>query len=68
KLGRLEKAFEKVLISAQEKGELNKEKDPVAISRFLGSTMKGLRITCKETQDKEFIGSIINTALTVLEN
>ncbi|MBT3226872.1 MAG: TetR/AcrR family transcriptional regulator, partial [Deltaproteobacteria bacterium] len=68
KLRRLEKAFEKVLISAQEKGELNKEKDPVAISRFLGSTMKGLRITCKETQDKEFIGSIINTALTVLEN
>jgi TetR/AcrR family transcriptional regulator, transcriptional repressor for nem operon len=68
KLGRLETALEKALMAAQEKGELSQEKDPVAISRFLGTTMKGLRITCKETQDKDFIGSIINTALTVLEN
>ncbi len=68
KLGRLEAAMEKALKRAQEMGELGSEKDPVAIGRFLGSTIKGLRITCKETQDKAFIGSIIKTALTVLEN
>ena len=68
KLGRLETALEKALITARDKGELKREKDPVAISRFLASTMKGLRITSKETQDKAFISSIIKTALTVLEN
>lgn len=67
KLGRLEAALEKALKRARKMGELSAEKDPVAISRFLGSTIKGLRITCKETQDKEFIGSIVKTALTVLE-
>jgi TetR/AcrR family transcriptional regulator, transcriptional repressor for nem operon len=54
------------MTSAQKTGELSKDKDPVALSRFLGSTIKGLRITCKETQDKEIIGSIIKTALMVL--
>lgn len=68
KLGRLESALEKVLIQAQKIDELSKEKDPAAISRFLASTIKGLRVTCKETQDKAYISSIINTALTVLEN
>lgn len=68
KLGRLESALEKALVSARKTGELSKEKDPKAISRFLGTVMKGLRITCKETQDKEHISSIINTALSVLDN
>ncbi len=67
KLGRLETALEKVLQRAKKMGELSKDKDTVAISRFLGSTIKGLRITCKETQDKEYISSIIKTALMVLE-
>ncbi len=68
KLGRLERALEKALKLAQEMGELSGDKDPAVLSRFLGSTIKGLRITCKETQDKEYISSTINTALTVLEN
>lgn len=67
KLGRLEGALTKALKRAQEKGELGSDKDPVAIGRFLGSTIKGLRITCKETQDKEVIQSIIETALSVIE-
>ena len=68
KLGRLETALENALQRAQEMGELSSDKDPSAIGRFLGSTIKGLRVTCKQTQDKEVIGSIIKTALTVLEN
>jgi len=67
KLGRLEGALTKTLKRAQEKGELGRDKDPVALGRFLGSTIKGLRITCKETQDKEVIRSIIQTALSVIE-
>jgi len=66
KLDRLEAALENALRRAQKLGELSNDKDPVALSRFLGSTIKGLRITCKQTQDKEHIGSIIHTALTVL--
>ncbi len=66
KLGRMEAAMEKTLRRAREMGELSADKDPVAISRFLASTIKGLRITCKETQDKEHIASIINTALSIL--
>jgi len=68
KLGKLEVAMEKVLKHAQKTGELSHDKDPMALSQFLGSTIKGLRITCKETQDKEQISNIINTALTVLGN
>ena len=68
KLGRLEAALENALKRAQEIGELRSDKDPVAMGRFLGSTIKGLRITCKQTQDKELIGSIIKTALSVIEN
>ncbi len=67
KLTRLEVALEKALKRAQEIGELKFDKDPLTISRFLGSTIKGLRVTCKQTQDKELIASIINTALTVIE-
>ncbi len=68
KLARLEAAMEKTLERPQHKGELNSGKDPVTLSCFLGTIIKGLRVTCKETQDKEFIGSIIHTALSVLEN
>ena len=68
KLGRLEAALEKALKRARETGELSRDKDPLSISRFLGTTIKGLRITCKETQDKEVIGNIIRTALTVMED
>ncbi len=67
KLDRLEAALENALKRAQEFGELSRDKDPEAISRFLGSTIKGLRITCKQTQDKEVIGSIIKTALMVID-
>ena len=67
KLDRLEAALENALKRAQKLRELSPDKDPVAISRFLGSTIKGLRITCKQTQDKGIIGRIIKTALTVLE-
>ena len=68
KLGRLEAALENALKRAQEIGELSSGKNSVVIARFLGSTIKGLRVTCKETQDKEYIASIIQMALTVLEN
>lgn len=67
KLNRLEEALEKALKRAQEIGELGSDKDPVVLSRFLGTTIKGLRITCKETQDKEMIRSIIEAALSVIE-
>ena len=68
KLDRLETALENALKRAQKIGELSNDKDPVELSRYLGSIIKGLRITCKQTQDKEIISSIIETALTVLEN
>jgi TetR/AcrR family transcriptional repressor of nem operon len=68
KLDRLEVALKNALKRAQDIGELGSDKDPVALGRFLGSTIKGLRITCKQTQDKKIISSIIQTALTVLEN
>lgn len=68
KLGRLEMALEKALERAKEMGEMSSDKDPAVLSRFLTCTIKGLRVTCKETQDRETISSIINTALTVLRH
>lgn len=68
KLDRLEVALKKALIRAQTIGELSEDKDPVAMSQFLLSTIKGLRITCKQTQDRKVIGNIIRTALMILND
>ena len=68
KLSRLESALENALKRAREIGELSADKDPVVIARFLGSTIKGLRVTCKETRNREHIADIIRIALTVMEN
>ncbi len=68
KLGRLEAALQEVLKRSRELDELSSSKDPVEISRFLASTIKGLRVTCNQTRDKEYIRSIIHTALSVIED
>ncbi len=68
KLDRIEIAIENAVKRAQKIGELSRDKDPVAISQFLGSTIKGLRITCKQTQDRKVIGNIIRTALMILDD
>ncbi len=64
---RHENALKEALIRANEMGQLGKGKDPVALSRFLSSTIKGLRVTLKETQDENVIKDIINTALKVFD-
>ncbi len=67
-LDRLEAAFKKALERARETGEMDQDKEPEQIARFLTTLVKGLRITVKQTQDSETLNEIINTAFGVIEN
>lgn len=62
----LEQAFLKVIQQGQESSEISKAKDPQAIARFLGNTVKGMQVSAKSTADPRFFDDIIRTALIVL--
>lgn len=63
----LEEAFLKVIRQGQESGELDKAKEPQALARFLGNTVKGLQVSVKSTTEKAFFEDVIRTALTTLD-
>ena len=63
----LEQAFLKVIKQGQEKGEINKNKDPQALARFFNNTVKGLQVSVKSTAERSFFEDIIQTALVVLD-
>lgn len=62
----LEQAFIKVIRQGQQKGEIDAEKDPVALARFLNNTVKGMQVSVKSTTEQSFFCDIVNSALMVL--
>jgi TetR/AcrR family transcriptional regulator, transcriptional repressor for nem operon len=66
-LGNNEEHFYRALTVAQERGELNRDRDARALARFLNSTLQGLQVTAKANPDRATLGDIINTALSVLD-
>ncbi|HVW96781.1 MAG TPA: TetR/AcrR family transcriptional regulator [Mucilaginibacter sp.] len=63
----LEQAFLKAIQQGQESGEIDPQKDPQALARFLGNTVKGLQVSVKSTTDRAFFDDVIHTALTILD-
>ena len=63
----LEQAFLMVIKKGQSDGELDKAKDPQALARFFGNTVKGLQVSVKSTTDKDFFEDVIKTALSILD-
>ena len=66
KLIDIDDALELALVKASNLKLLDESKDITALAHFLVSTAKGLRVTVKQTQDRDVIRDIIDTALSVL--
>jgi TetR/AcrR family transcriptional repressor of nem operon len=62
----LEEIFLQVIRQGQASGELDQSKDPQALARFLGNTVKGLQVSVKSTTNKAFFEDVIRTTLTAL--
>jgi TetR/AcrR family transcriptional repressor of nem operon len=55
------------LSAAQRKGEIRKQKDPVALARFLYHTMLGLSVASRALGEKETLGTSARLALEALD-
>lgn len=62
----IEEAFYRVLVRAQEQGEISEEKDLRALSRFFTSGLQGLRVIAKLDPDRTKLRDIAYVMVSVL--
>ena len=62
-----ENTFFRVLIRAKEQGELNNDKDPRALARFLTTMMQGTIVMIKAGASADAVNETAETALSVLD-
>jgi len=65
-LKKIEKAFYDCLKKAVESGEISKEKDIKALSRYLASSTHGLLVTGKSNASKEELKDIVKVVISTL--
>ncbi|MGL5809889.1 MAG: TetR/AcrR family transcriptional regulator [Nocardioides sp.] len=65
-LTRIESAFTHALQRAQRAAELAPESDPVALARFLLTTIQGLRVLASATPDPDRLDDAIGVAISAL--
>ncbi len=58
--------FEKLIIEAQEVGEIDQSKDANILAQYLFSSLQGLRITAMVDTDKKHIKGIVDQVLSTL--
>ena len=63
----IEGLFASRLSAAQRKGEIAKDKDPVAIARFFYHTMLGLSVASRALGERESLGASARLALQILD-
>lgn len=63
----LEKAFYKVLVNAQARGEIDLQKDLNNIAQYLTSSLQGILVMAKVNQEPEFLKNIVKVTLSVLD-
>ncbi|NER31337.1 MAG: TetR/AcrR family transcriptional regulator [Symploca sp. SIO1C4] len=66
-LQRVENAFKKALVRAQEKEEISSQHDINALASFLTCTLQGLQVISKVNPDPEVLQKIAEVALSVLK-
>lgn len=64
----LDNFFAAALADAVRLGQLPKGRNLLALARFLTNTLFGLRVTAKTKPSPDALRSIVDTALTILEN
>jgi TetR/AcrR family transcriptional repressor of nem operon len=63
----LEEFFSRCLVEAQRRGEIPARRDRRSVARLLTNTLFGLRVTAKTGASPEFVRSIVNTTLRLVE-
>ena len=62
----IEAAFTGLMARAQQNGEIQSDRSPVQLARFLLSTMNGLSVTAKATRDRKVLKDVVEVALSAL--
>ena len=62
-----EEAFYRALLRGKKEGELKRVSDPRAVARFLYSSLQGLVLMAKATQDRKTLKDVVRVTLWVLE-
>jgi len=63
----MEDAFYLVIGKGQDSGEIKKNQDARALSRFIFNTVKGIRVTAKSTSDRAVFDDIIKLTVSALD-
>ncbi|WP_179414078.1 TetR/AcrR family transcriptional regulator [Mucilaginibacter sp. E4BP6] len=63
----MEDAFYLVIKKGQDSGEIKKDQDARALSRFIFNTVKGIRVTAKSTSDRTVFDDIIKLTVLALD-
>ena len=63
----MEDAFFLVIKKGQDNGEIKKNQDARALSRFIFNTVKGIRVTAKSTSDRAVFDDIIKLTVSALD-
>ena len=62
-----EAAFYRTLLRGKKEGELKGVRDPRAVARFLYSSLQGLVLMAKATQDRKTLEDVVKVTLSVLD-
>ena len=63
----MENAFYRALLRGKKEGELEGVRDPRAVARFLYSSLQGLVLMAKATQDRQTLQDVVKVTLSVLD-
>jgi TetR/AcrR family transcriptional repressor of nem operon len=66
-MGAAHEAFYRALLRGKREGELKRIRDARAVARFLYSSLQGLVLTGKATQDRKTLKDIVTVTLSVLD-
>ena len=66
-LGRIEAAFHRAVVRAQQAGEIDPARDARALARFLTSSAQGLSVMAKACRDRAVLEDTVAVILSVLE-
>ena len=63
----VEGAFYRALVRGKKEGELKGVRDPRAVARFLYSSLQGLVLMAKATQDRKTLEDVVKVTLSVVD-
>jgi TetR/AcrR family transcriptional repressor of nem operon len=66
-MGAAQEALHRALLRGKKEGELKGIREPRAVARFLYSSLQGLLLTGKATQDRKTLNDIVTVTLSVLD-